>query len=817
MKKIILILSIFIIALANSQTIESIQKGYYNAVVGDTILQNRTTERKAKDDGINYVLKHNLKSYKITFPDYVQVDLSGFEKDTIIIEEPPVIVSPTTPIDSTSQGLVFPDNAYFLKPNSTGDFTKEMIDNVVSNGENYIVFDSDTLNIHYEKSGNLKQGWLSYIRLDGIKDITLDLRKTFINCFPSSENKRQAHRVFLFENCENIILKAGKVEGDKFKRTFDTPEEMATENTIFIRSGRGSINIIIDGGDVSGFMGDVESSSVYGSKSIAFHETEKTYYLQPDGRYESIFYNIDTDTYKYFGLTGGVGYYRLLKYDMDDVTFKFYDENNKYVTEINNAKYFGIYQFPEGVKKIKVNVNAMDGRTESPTYFGHRLEYNPNNGTVIKNMKISDNHRGGVANIGASATIENNEFFNTKRYFDVPLFSDTTRYHINCEDAVSRDLVINNNTFSNKFHKILLTHNISADITNNTFIGDFYNIFIYNLIEGNIQGNNFISKGVVNGGAGTNNSQVIISDNIGSPEVQLTSGAVWKNNNFSDGKLKGRGKAHHNIFKNYNIDRLGFTKEIHDNEFIGITSTGYTMPNSYIYKNRFKNVSLRFQHGDNIEEQIILDGVEIDNTNTPETHALYRNYSDAKIIAINSTFKGVKIKNRRVNESIDFEDGNWYFKNCTFTDIENYLIVLGSNLTNNIAERFYFKNCTFIGSGLFASNTIYSGMNYEIVFDNCTIDPNITMPSNYTNATITMPTIVEPRTQQTPKITRGEANFPLCTIIRVGCHYFTLKIRNKNTQEIVLDKIVASGYLHYNDTPNDFEYSIDGGVYWDSL
>ena len=807
--------------------IESIQKGFYKAKIGDVILDNRTTERKAKDDGINYCLEHNLDSYTILFPDFVAVSLDGVEDEPPtdeppVDEEEPVDEEPPTEPSPEDEELTFPDNAYFLKADANGNFTKAMVETAALNND-YIVFDADTLDIHYEESPHFKKGWLTYIVLNDIKGteekpITLDFRKVYINCFPSIEKYDQNHRVIDFINCENIILKLGKVDGDKFKRDLNNLEESKLENTYFVRSNAGSQNIVTEDGDVSGFMADMASSSVLGTKSIYFTENKKVYFLQPDGRYESKFFNIDNETYKYFGLTGGLGYYRLLKYDMDDVIFKFYDENENFVTEITNAKYFGTYEIPDGVKKVKVNVNAMDGRTENPTFFGHRFEYNPNKGTVIRNMKIRDNHRGGISNIGAGSIIENNQFFSTQRYLDSPKFPDTTTYHINCEDAVSRDLIIRNNTFADKFHKILLTHNINVDIVDNTFTGSGFNIFIYDVIYGNVERNNFESKGIVNLGTGTNINQVVVSDNIGSPEVQLTNASEWYNNNFSDGILKGRGKAHNNTFTNYNVDRLNWTKEIQDNEFIGINGVSITYPSTYIYKNKFKDAHFRFSDGDNKDELIVFDSVEIDNTNTPNVDGFKRTYGDAKIVAVNSTFKSFKINNTRTNEAIDFEDGNWYFENCIFENIENYLIKLGSNHPNNIPEKFYFKNCTFQGSGLFASNTVWNlGMTYEIVFDNCTIDSNLTMPSSYTFGEVTMPTLVEPRTQPIPKITTGEARFPDCTIIRVDFHYFTLKIRNKNTGDIVLDKTVASGYLHYNTTPNDFEYSIDSGKYWDAV
>jgi hypothetical protein len=723
-------------------------------------------------------------------------------------------------------GITFPENAYYLEPDVNGNFTKAMIETAAADND-YIVFDAETLDIHYDESPintDYQGGERVYLTLEDIQatelnPLTLDFRKVKIDCFHDENYVNMKHDVFHFIRCANINLKFGIVEGDKYKRAFATDAEIKLDDhSIFIRAGRGSQNLVLASGDISGFIADVFNGMVNGGGSINFTETAKQYYIQPDGRYESISYTVDTVNNEFFGLVGGVGFNRLLKYDMEDVTFKFYDASDNYVSELNNCQYFESYAFPAGVSKMRVNVNALNGRTESPTRFEHRLDYNPNNSCAVRDMRIGDNHRGGIANIGASAIIENNEFYTSDKYYTVPSFSDTTRYHINCEDAVSRNLIIRNNTFATRFNQLLLTHNLNADITNNTFTnGGNSDIFIYQLVYGTIRLNHF-SNAIVEGGTGTNKGLLIISENTGSPKVQLSNGAEWKFNTFSDGLIKNQGKANNNTFTNYNVDRLKWTKEIRDNNFFGIADTSITLPNVYVYRNNFTDATFRFADGNSVDDLIVFDTVAIDNTNSPNLDGFYRSYGDAKIISKDSTFTKFKINSTRVNEDINFEHGNWYFENCDFLDIENYLIILGSNNANNIPEKFYFKNCTFTGSGLIASNTIYGGMTYEVIFEDCTIDPLLTMPTNYTEVTtgtIVMPTLVEPRTQPIPNLEWDDTN--IRTIVRTAFHYFTLIIRNKNTQEIILNDTVIGGYTHYNNTPNDFEYSIDGGVYWDSL
>jgi hypothetical protein len=710
-----------------------------------------------------------------------------------------------------SQGLSFPNNAHFLAPDVNGNFTKAMVDNAIALGEEYIVFDATSVDIHYEDAPHIFGGGVGcYLYLNGIKaaalnPITLDFRKVSFDCFHDPLNIFGKHDAIVFEECENVTLKLGTVTGDKFKREFTDPNEINEDGTgMFVRSGKGTKNLIVESGDLSGFMSDAISSIVYGPAHIdgVAPESGKNYYLQGDGRYESVFFNVDPTLYSTFGLVGGVGFNRLLSYDMEDVTFKFYDISDNFISEITGAQYYITYEFPVTARKMKVNVKPMDGRIETPTNFGHNLDYNPNSGTIVRNMRIGDNHRGGIANIGANAIIENVEFYQSARYYTAPEFPQSTRYHLNCEDAVSRNLVVNNNSFADKFHKILLTHNISADITNNTFTGGGYCVSIGYLLYGSITGNAL--NGSVNGGIGTNKSTVLGSNNTGDPDLILTNGVEWKLNNFDGGSVSGMGKCNNNTFANTNFGGIVWNKEVHSNTITGDNGVPYTYAGAYIYNNNFINKSFRFQHS---TAQITFDSVTIDNTSNTSLIGFERTYGDNTIVCVNGTFKNLKITQGNTV-------GDWYFDNCAFQDVQDFIL----NLQTLNAVRFFFKDCSFTGDSAFL--TVYGGTAlYEITFDNCTFN-GVALPPNYVNGTVIMPALIEPRTQITPVIIYNTDH----TTIRVEddqsnqhYHIISLIIRNKNTLAIILNEDVIGLYSHYNTTPADFEYSIDGGVYWDSL
>lgn len=714
----------------------------------------------------------------------------------------------------------FPDNACFIKPNAEGNFTSKMVYDKVSEGCKYLVFDADNLDIHYEETLTFSRGWASYLIINNIKatelePITLDFRKVYINCFPNAINPLLPHRFITLKNCEFIVTKFGKVDGDKFKRELVTDAEIYTENTQLFQSGEGSLKLTIDGGSAMGFMGDVQETSVFGSANIAGNPLNDEYYLQPDGRYESIFYNVNTELYKDFGLIGQ-GYTRLQKYDMEDVIFKFYDESEVLISQMVGS-YYGRYSFPERTKKIKVNVKFMDGRVENPTGKAtHTFVYNPNQGITIKNLDIYDNHRGGLANIGSKGTVEDCNFFTTPNYYTKPQFgvlanASTTLYHLNCEDAVSKDLVIKNCSFKDKFHKILLTHNISADVYNNEFSGGGNNIFIYYLISGNIY-NNFFEAKIVSAGQGTSRVGVNVYNNTGSPDVQLTNGAVFYNNTFSNGRLSGIGNMHNNVFNNYSFDFMVHTKNVYDNVFNGSPSPGYLYGGYYLYKNTFNNLLLRMQHPGS--KTIFVKDCFFNNTGNLFIERLTVNMD---IVLKNTKFDNGKFGHTTLNKTLDYVEGNWYFEDCDFTNMNGNFFTLANNRgINETPLKIYFKNCTFEGVGSFVKRT-YNNMNYNFIFDNCTIDSRLVMPTNYTNEAVIIPDEVENRTQPVPQITK-EADRSVVRIKTVF-HYFDLKIRDKRDNS-VQDVYAVTPYFHRNSSEaeaDNFEYSIDGGKYWDSV
>jgi hypothetical protein len=111
--------------------------------------------------------------------------------------------------------LTFPAEAYFLAPDVNGNFTKEMVETAVTNGETYIVMDADTLDVHYDESFDAGHGWDTYMNLSikatELNPVTLDFRKVYIDCYPDPLNILKPHRVFTLTACEYLTFKFGNV------------------------------------------------------------------------------------------------------------------------------------------------------------------------------------------------------------------------------------------------------------------------------------------------------------------------------------------------------------------------------------------------------------------------------------------------------------------------------------------------------------------------------------------------------------------------------------------------------------------------------
>lgn len=93
MKKTIYLAFILIASVLNSQSFQVVQSGYYNGIVGDTILRNRTTSLKALTDVQNYLEENNLTEGSVNMP-FLKVTREYVETipDTIFINNTEIIV-----------------------------------------------------------------------------------------------------------------------------------------------------------------------------------------------------------------------------------------------------------------------------------------------------------------------------------------------------------------------------------------------------------------------------------------------------------------------------------------------------------------------------------------------------------------------------------------------------------------------------------------------------------------------------------------------------------------------------------------------------
>ena len=285
-----------------------------------------------------------------------------------------------------------------------------------------------------------------------------------------------------------------------------------------------------------------------------------------------------------------------------------------------------------------------------------------NSHITVKDCKIYDNHRGGISNCADNTLIEGCEIYNNGMDSSIgaPLFPDSTRYAINCEDAVSRDVIIRNNHIYYGINGLLM---------------GCYNAVIENNIFNNINGVGIYS----------NNTTVV------------------KNNKFYNSN---------GIFIMGSVEEFVcyFENNIVINEFKVINiGTSNKKGNLYIINNYFK---IRGFYINAPSETNLIKVVFNNNYVETRPHPALNNYADLMLIAsecynnhfkyqnVNATFYEHYIKggnntweNARLNiRSVDHP--KVLFTNDTFINC----IFVGFIGTTDTEYEFKFQSCTFINT-----------------------------------------------------------------------------------------------------------------------
>ena len=739
-------------------------------------------------------------------------------------------------IPATSDVSDRPVDAYYMQPNQDGDFTQDMFDTAIANGHRFIVLDIEVWNIMYQEYPEkpIHRTWEKisiYERFEENNPLIIDARTCFINCYHNKNSILDNHYVFAPTRASNIHFKFGHVEGDKYKRDFEQGSgEHMHESTALVNSVVGSKNITIEGEYISGFMADAFTASSVTAELLNFNG--RHYKIDGENnKFQSPWYDL-TEQYnlKYgtLSFSTGNGYNRIPSFDLFNFTTVFLDSNDNEIQRLEGCEFLKDIPIPTGARKVSTIVTDLTGvrlaTNEEYIQYGNPFGYSVSSNVSILNTTITDNHRGGLGNLGPYAIVDNCVFYNTQRYWDTTKFGDPTRYEINLEDAISKDAEIKNCNFKGKFHSILLVSNVSALIYNNQ-VSSNRAISIRGLIQGAVFNNTIgdISKpeeeNIVSGSTSNNYGAVEVYNNTGSAKINLSHGSVFRDNDFNKGSITGIGFCRNNIFRNFNLSYTPYTKDFHDNTFIGMDmdSTPYVREAVDVLNNNFTDCWFNFHHGEYEDEYRIFEGCtfqgKIYKPNNSLQQSFVKSFSDTINIFKNCDFDAQTFHHRASNYSPEKRQTDWYFENCNFINMEGLFFDTYTNSDPAIIKpKLVFKNCTFEGEGQFI-NTGIRTIEMDITLHNCTIDPRIALPATYS----TLDTSIPQREKELS--TRDLMTFIVHPLyIEVQNLYRRTQLLIKNTSTSHQETVLAAKFYHYyldGQNVEDIEFSVDNGRTWE--
>ena len=334
--------------------------------------------------------------------------------------------------------------------------------------------------------------------------------------------------------CYNSTIKNGTLLGTLYDRAFiiDSANESSSEKNfdfgVGINIEKGSSFIKIENMKIKGFMAD-------GIASMTDHDPAmgNTIYNPPFNNAN----RIDTATGNLVDGGGtvfctdlldmtqwkckegimrtNIGYTRVPNIHKEEYYLFWYDIDKNYLFH-SRSRYLQNFIKPEKAKYCRIMINRAVGHTAG---FTKDFQITPKSGEfcTISYCEITENHRGGIANMVNNTIIEKNKIYNNGMgsYEGVPVFGDSTRYCINCEDCLPLNIIVRDNYFYESFHGILFaggTVTCENNIFNNV-TGASLNI--YNCETAFFNNNTMINSGGVGStGSSTYDRTLVMRDNI---------------------------------------------------------------------------------------------------------------------------------------------------------------------------------------------------------------------------------------------------------------------------------------------------------------
>ena len=357
---------------------------------------------------------------------------------------------------------------------------KAALADMAANGQTNIMLPKGTYVVCYQnpngKEFYANHGWEIVIPAH----VTFDLNGSTIRVIFDSNNRNPYDKstldpyklngkIFAFNQSYHSTIRNGILLGDRYERSFTNSSEKNCEQTYGITFVKRSEHCIVQNMEISGFMGDAITSGfdrdenkgklvtygtqTYTSLTLDKNGAEKT---GTGDSFVSGYYDLSPITSE-----GGKEMVIESTYTNKFAVF-FYDQNKAFISSAEYEPLDNI-PFPNGAAYCRLMTKSATAYAEGATTLELSYKITPRlpQFVTIEHCKIYNNNRGGMSNLPYDVTIRKCEFFEngTAGTEGWPVFGDSTRYAINCEDIYCRKLVITDNYFHDGFHCLLMSGN----------------------------------------------------------------------------------------------------------------------------------------------------------------------------------------------------------------------------------------------------------------------------------------------------------------------------------------------------------------------
>lgn len=268
-------------------------------------------------------------------------------------------------------------------------------------------------------------------------------------------------KVFSYDQTHETNLRNGILAGDRYDRAYSTAttagsgfnNEQGQEQTYGFIVQRGSQNNSLINMTICGFMGDAVTGNGSHDATLGTVITSPPFYpgyigtdgtVKTDiaGAYSTNMLDVNIMTGQIMMVTN-IGYTRIPNFVNQIFDMSFYNKDNVFLSQ-EQSEHLSLINMPVGTKFIRISIFNETPALESITNKVFRITPPQPAFFTLNRCNIFDNNRGGLSNLPHDVLVQDCHIYENGKGGKMgwKQFPDTTRYGINCEDAVSRKLTV---------------------------------------------------------------------------------------------------------------------------------------------------------------------------------------------------------------------------------------------------------------------------------------------------------------------------------------------------------------------------------------